>query len=581
MKSFNSIVAELKSCSRIVDGTARDRKLLFIKAADECEPEHAGDLLDWHETLLFIAAFPDDAEVHQHAERSLARTRRIVEAMRDRLGARALRPLVNSGVAGTMLDCAFTLDGLRWLAHRFPRDVDVVWDDDSLGSEFESILSALVSPVEYDGLLDPNLSVREWLKLGGIKGSALRWIVDQFERLRPGRCKDAQLLDRLFDQLELHVRWSLREPLASRTTCRFPSRPLFSYAPGGRVAQPPPPIAEVVGAPLPVARKLTIVQSKRLLDVARAALASRSRETDPVTYAEPRDVTLLQLERGIDILLLGMTPERRLPIEGFIGHMVAKNRIPIAYGGGWVAFDTCAIGINLFETFRGGESAHIFAQVLRAFRDTFNVRSFRVDPYQYGEGNEEAIRSGAFWFYYRFGFRPVDPDIRELASREAAKIAADRSHRTSLAMLRRFATGGLQLDLVDRDKNAPPAVDVTRLSLAATNWIAHHHEGDRAAAQAAAVRAVSRALGVTNMKSWPQPEQDSFASLAVIVAMIPDLSRWSRQDRLRLVALMRSKGGPWETAYLHRLRLHPTLQAACAGIANQVPLQGLVSSRER
>lgn len=555
-----------------MDGTARDRKLLFIKAAEECEPEHALDLMDWHETLLFMSAFPDDAEVSQHAERALARTRGIVEAMRSRLGPRDMRSLANSGIAGTSLDCSFTLDGLRWLAHRFPRDVDVIWDDESLGSEFESILSSLVCPVEYDGLLDPNLSVRDWLKLGGVKSSTLRWIVDQFERLRLGRCRDAPLLDRLFDQLELHVRWSLRDPLASRTTCRFPKRPIFAHAPGGQVVPSPPPIAEVVSAPLPAASKLTIVQSKQLLDVARAALASRSRETDPVTYAEPRDVTLLQLERGIDILLMGMTHERRLPIEGFIGHMVAKNRVPIAYGGGWVAFDACTIGINLFETFRGGESAHVFAQVLRAFRDIFNVRTFRVDPYQYGEGNEEAIRSGAFWFYYRFGFRPVDPDIRELASREAAKIAADRSHRTGLAMLRRFATGGLQLDLVDRDKNVPPMVDITRLSLAATRWIARHHDGDRAAAQAAAVRTVSRALGVTSMTTWPQSEQDSFASLAVIMAMIPDLSRWSRQDRLRLVALMRAKGGPWETAYLHRLRLHSTLQAACAGIANQVRL---------
>ena len=55
-------------------------------------------------------------------------------------------------------------------------------------------------------------------------------------------------------------------------------------------------------------------------------------ETDPITYANPREVTLVRLERGIDIALFGSVPERRLPIESFFGFVIAKNRVPIGYG---------------------------------------------------------------------------------------------------------------------------------------------------------------------------------------------------------------------------------------------------------
>ena len=46
-------------------------------------------------------------------------------------------------------------------------------------------------------------------------------------------------------------------------------------------------------------------------------------------------------------------------------------------------------------------------------------------PYQLGHGNEEAIESGAFWFYRKLGFRPGRADLQKLAEREEQKIAAD------------------------------------------------------------------------------------------------------------------------------------------------------------
>jgi hypothetical protein len=66
-----------------------------------------------------------------------------------------------------------------------------------------------------------------------------------------------------------------------------------------------------------------------------------------------------------------------------------------------------------------------------------------VDPYQIGHENEEAIESGAFWFYYKLGFRPASTEHARLALREEEKIARTPGYRTSPATLRRLAAAPL------------------------------------------------------------------------------------------------------------------------------------------
>ena len=57
--------------------------------------------------------------------------------------------------------------------------------------------------------------------------------------------------------------------------------------------------------------------------------------------------------------------------------------------------------------------------------------SFSIDPYQIGLENDEAIESGAFWFYRKLGFRCTDPHIEQMAQREEKRMAMKPGHRTS------------------------------------------------------------------------------------------------------------------------------------------------------
>lgn len=77
---------------------------------------------------------------------------------------------------------------------------------------------------------------------------------------------------------------------------------------------------------------------------------------------------------------------------------------------------------NVFETFRGGESALIFSCVSAIVRHIFGSDTFTVDPYQLGYANTEGLKSGAWWFYYKLGFRSYDACARRVLSAELAKI---------------------------------------------------------------------------------------------------------------------------------------------------------------
>lgn len=536
-------------------GPARERLRLLGRAA-KLPIAPARTLRAYHDLLLFLVAYPDDRAVR---DRAVAELRRCAVAARD------MGRLDDSGIANTSLSCTYSIETLTWLAERFGRAVAIDWEDGALGGALDRFLPVLVHRVEHDGTLDRSLSTRDWIRAarGPGGGSDLGWLLSRLERLGVG---DA-VRDHLVEPLDLRVRWRLSGRRSSRTFLRFPARPTaYQDGPLDRAVT----LAEVIDEPLPRVRPLPVDEARDLIDTARATLAIRHRETDPVTHANPREVYLLRLERGLDVAIFGMLPERRLPIESFFGYLAAKNRVPLAYGGGWVFLDRCEIGINIFDELRGGESAWTFAQLCRVYRQLFSARRFTVDPFQFGEDNPDAIRSGAFWFYHRFGFRPTEPAACAIAERESARIQSDAAYRTPRATLRRLAESPLGL-LVDEGDPGEPPPDLPALGMVVTRWIGRKFDGDREAAAAFAARRMRTALGVRGDERWSAPERQAFERLSLLVAMVPDLPGWSARSKRDAVALMRAKGGARERVYAARLRRHAELRAAMDRMATRRP----------
>jgi hypothetical protein len=299
-----------------------------------------------------------------------------------------------------------------------------------------------------------------------------------------------------------------------------------------------------------------------LIDVGRTALAVRRRETEAVVHANPREVALVPLERGVDVALFGSLSERRLPVESFFGYVIARNRVPVGYGGAWVLFDQAEIGVNIFDEFRGGESAYLFGQLLRVYHHHYGVKTFRIPPYQFGAGNAEGIRTGAYWFYHRLGFRSADPALRKLADDEWERKRATPGHRTSAADLRRMTKAPLLLSVEGKRDPGRDLLVLSRLGLAVTRALARRFGGDRDGAERWARQRVARVLEPGPKRSWTPDERAWFDRLSVLVALIPDLESWPASDRRKLAALMREKGGTRERDYVLAARRHPKLRRA-------------------
>jgi hypothetical protein len=145
--------------------------------------------------------------------------------------------------------------------------------------------------------------------------------------------------------------------------------------------------------------------------------------------------------RGLDIYYCGVPEGWRLPIRAYHGGMFFKNGVPAGYVELLSLFERAEVGFNLYYTFREGESAWIYARLLRLFRQVLGVTCFSVDPYQIGHENPEAVDSGAFWFYRKLGFRPTDSEVARLVAREERRMRETPGYRSSRRTLEKLAEG--------------------------------------------------------------------------------------------------------------------------------------------
>ncbi|MBI4269183.1 MAG: hypothetical protein HY615_02535 [Candidatus Rokubacteria bacterium] len=543
---------------------AEDRaaKLTLLEALDRIPLRAARPLLRLHEALCFLQAYPDDPAVLARVDRALARFPERV----SRLGAAARARLHDSGVAGTTLDYPFGYPMARWLARRFRRDAEIAWAKFDEAERLDETLSLLASPAEGDAFSEGGMGWRAWLAAakGGRRVTDLELLVELFEHT--GLPEETR--DWLFENLALPIQWRPRGAGASRTLARTsPARVIFH---AGGLERRAAPLAEVLAEPPPSLRRVPRPLAESLLEMARVAMATRQRELHAFAHPNLDDVLLADLDRGLRIALFGLQPGFRLPLEGYYGFLALKNGVPVSYGGGWELFGTLDFAINIFASFRQGESAYLATQLLRVYRRIFGMRTIVVDRYQLGHESAEALQSGSFYFYHRLGFRPRDPDILRLLAGERAKLTADPAYRSPIPVLKRLARDELYLVLAGGHPEPERRVRATDVAALVARMVVREFGGDRARAARACAARVARALGVRGRAAWSRNERRAFDALAPVAALIPDLAAWPARDRRALVAVLRAKGGASERRYTRLLDGHARLRGALETLVSAV-----------
>ncbi len=559
-------VVALRAVANRFGNNDTQRKRRALAVCERARIDDAETLIAYHDCLLFMLAYPEDAPLFNRVRLELDRVAIAARTLVECGNARTRRHLEGTGIAWTTLTLGFGYEIARWLARRHPRCAELDSFDEE-DAPLQAAMKLALPGMEFELLADEQAPALAWLDEAAVghRGSRLAWLIDAFEQID---CDDG-VREQLFDALSPFITLDFGNSLLSRTCVRGPAERRFFHRDALLRGVDPPAI---LNTPLPTGRPLSLAHGARLIDTARAMLASLGRETDAIAAAWPEGVEYHRLSRGASIALFTMRPERRGLLDSHIGFLLFKNAIPIAYGGGWPFLSVCRIGVNVFAPFRGGESAWLFCQVLRVYRQRFGIERFVAEPSQFGAGNPEGLASGAFWFYYRLGFRPVKARIAAFAHEEFARLTDGTGYRVPLAALRRFTHSDIELELAA--DATEPRCDPADLSLAVSAWIGERHRGNRTAALAAAITVIRRVLDVRDFDRWTDAQRAAFAQWSLLLAQIPDLSAWPYRQRRALVALIRAKGSD-EFDFHTRLRRAGRLRHALAGVvANAAAASG-------
>jgi hypothetical protein len=297
------------------------------------------------------------------------------------------------------------------------------------------------------------------------------------------------------------------------------------------------------------------------MEMIRETMLVRYRELYGTTLGDPRLIVQARLGRGVVVYLWGPPPERRLPLRAYLAGFTLKNGVPINYVEAIGLCEWIEVGFNTFYTFRRGETAWIYAQLLRCLCRHTGARCISVYPYQLGDNNQEALESGAFWFYRKLGFRSGRPDLRRLTEREEQRIASNRKYKTPIRTLKQLAQAHVFYELPDAENGAWDRFSLRNLGLLVNQRMAREFDGDSARIRQASAKQVSRALGVSTAR-WTGAEQNAFENWALWLALIPDLGRWTLREKANLVRIVRAKASLDEMRYLRLTQRHPRLRGA-------------------
>ena len=536
------------------DAAAERERLL--RACGRARRRSGKELSSLHETLCFARAYPDNQAVLDLVQDLLDRWERRADV--HALGE-ALQGLGMAGVANAY---PFFWPTARWLAERWPDALHVDWDNLEDADGLASLLKLLMPRAESPALEELSLTARQWVRhLKRDDESDGTFLVRRFAEAS----MDERWREEVFDSLDLPFVLTPARGTPSRTTSFIAGLPLCWQTHARSTARPD--LKREIERPPKRMRHVNHKRGAELVNAARVAMLTRERDLEQIAYAYPGDAWILEDEDGLCFVALGKVPERRFVLEATYVYLVVKNGVPVGYLqgsglGGWAE-----INYNIFPPWRGRDASALYARSLAVIHAFQHVSTFIVDPYQLGADNEEAIKSGAWWFYYKLGFRPRDREARGLALREQERVTKRASYRSSPSTLRELALSPMALQLYGKPRF--PYGGVGPVGLHASHRLSERGGGLRSEGLARTSEEAAALLGGKRdaREGLRGHERNAFTEWSAIVVSLPGVSHWSPAQRRGLLDVIKARGGRTERAYVEALQRAPWVVDALAALA--------------
>jgi len=522
------------------------RKLAALQQLERTRLRTARDVERLHEVVCFVRAYPDDRRILAAARRLLATFATRADLRRERAA------LAHTGIAGTTSWFPFFFPTAAWLAARWPQQLHFDRNDTKAGENLAQALPLLVTAVEAEALREGEPGGFAAIDQMRARNETDATFLVRRVLALPG---DANTREAFYDAINPSCELLPAADTPSRTRAEYPRAPLVFQTAELRRARPDLRVS--CAQPPRGCDVLDPREGRKIVDLARGAMATRKRDLDAFAYGDERDVFLVDDGGGLAFAFNGMLPERRPPIAALFGGLTLQNGVPLGYIQADCVGSSVALSFNTFETFRGGESAHTFGRLLAVLHHVLGATSFSIEPYQLGADNEEGIASGAWWFYFKLGFRPRDRATLQLAGAELARMRRHAGHRSSRATLARLAQHHLFFTLDPRAVAFLPPL--TQIGWRCAQLLAQLGGADRERAILMLERAALARTGQGSLRGFSANEKRAWSQWAPIVALLP-VERWSAQERAALVELIRAKGAVSERAYVALFAAHMRLQ---------------------
>lgn len=545
-----SALRRLESVKLEFGAQLAQEKLRCLRELKTGQLASADQITRLHEVLCFVQASPDSAEVLSLVEQILARFdhRRDVKQHAE--------DLADTGIAGAPIYYRFYAATASWLVDRWPDRLRIDWDEFENINLFEPYLPLLATFSETPALDGITMETSDWVKrLKSREETDAVFVVRRLQHL----AADEFLFERLYEEFDIPLIIAPGPDTPSRTRAKYDKSPIdYQSTPLVRTR---PSVRDEILHPPGRPRLLSRTEGSRLIDLAHSAMVTRQRDLDAFAYADANDVSLVDDGGDLQFVLYGLLPQRRFLLETQYGYLILKNGVPISYGAITCLFNSAEVAYTIFDTFRGVESARIYVRTLVMVQTIFGCDTFMIAPYQLGMDNEDALQSGAWWFYQKLGYRPRSKRLLRLMEQELSKMKQRPRHRSSKAVLKQLATEDVFLSLNGQRDDVLGVLKLENVGMKITDLFARRFGSQREQGEEVLAADAAECLNVKSFRGWSAAEKLAWRRWSPLVALL-DVAEWPAADQQALAQLVRAKGGRRELDYLYHFEEHSLLKKA-------------------
>ena len=479
MKKSATLIDELYSIRNKFGKAEIERKIYLLQNINSEFIKGKNALQLFYDTILFLIAYPENKMLYSLANQSLQKLEQSVSS-----AEKLQYSLYNSGVTKSSVCAAYSFEIVKWLRQKHPLDIRLV-SFEAADEQIRSILTVVMQKVETEKMQETKVAWKAWIENSLREGEDL---LDGFINIFENSTLRPEVKDELWNTIGINteIDFSSHCSLSGKLV-----QPYFHRSIIRKLSK------QVEFKPKKV--KLTTAEAEQIIDSSRMILIRQLREIDPISFTYPDGVVYYHLQRGYSIALVNMIPQRQVPNDCYLGYTVFKNGLPVAYAGSWIMFDSSRIGLNVYPYYRGGESQYIFQLVLQVHAKVFGLKRFTVDAYQIGKENYDGIQSGAFWVYYKAGFRPIEKIQKELAAAEEIKIKTTTGYRSPITVLKKLADSRMEL-ILNKNALSFDAVDLSDIYAAV---LKKQYKNNRMLAEKGKAMKLATILGIKNGNEAP------------------------------------------------------------------------------